>query len=111
MHRFLQHFEIFYCVLIYCNNLLLLETLCLQDRTWKTNGNTHKQQIHFSQICEATGSNSALNTVYIMVVAPLREDMVTWINQWFYCTINNIPLSLEETPEFLFTTTHSTWLP
>lgn len=85
--------------------LLLLETLCLQGRTWTTSeGNTHKHLINFSKMCEAIGSNSALNFVYITAVAPLGVDMVTWINQWFYCTFNNILLSLEETPEFLFTT-------
>lgn len=39
-----------------------------------------------------------------MVVAPLGIEVVTWINQWFYCTIYNILLNLEESLVFLFTT-------
>lgn len=33
--------------------------------------------MNFSKICEAIGSNSALNIVYIMVAAPLGVEVVT----------------------------------
>lgn len=55
--------------------LLLLETLCLYSRM--NEGNTHKHHINVSKICEAIGSNSTLNIVFIMVVASLVVEVVT----------------------------------